>query len=465
MSIRKDIHTQLIEPVPHWLVLTLCWLFAILYGVWILPETVFIRHFCLVVGAILSLYVIYPNRRLLLKKEAAPIWLVVCLILWVSFHLFFIGRDFHGQWEEYTRIWKKIAVSAIFAAGLGIALISKSANLKHSTQYWRIVYFGFLLPAFTYFIKLSITLLGRRYGIEIPAYLVLDSDHMGSRFGVSRAWYLFFCLPAVALGIGMSSKLIKNKAFTLLNSFIYLSATPITLLIFYIENDRLGTFLGFTLILLTLIFVGHSLLKNRFFVSSTIFLLAITLSIFISYQSFKQSIQWHTLLADAKVAVEQVDQNNVWRTLDDNVEMWPINELGERSNNSNYLRISWAIVGIRYLVNNPLGYGLLSLSFGALDREYEKGSKLSWSHSALLDFALGYGIPGLLLLVVATLLAILNARNTIAPWSLIGLCLLPTLLAVLFVKEISSEIFINTFIFLIVLSASVSFKQNTITPP
>lgn len=460
MSIGKDIHAQVIEPVPHWLVLTLCWLFAILYGVWILPETVFIRHFCLVVGAILSLYVIYPNRRLLLKKEAAPIWLVVCLILWVSFHLFFIGRDFPGQWEEYARIWKKIAVSAIFATGLGIALISQSTNLKHSNQYWRIVYFGLLLPSFTYFIKLSVTLLGRRYGIEIPIYLVLDSDHIGSRFGVSRAWYLFFCLPAVAIGIGMLSKLIKDKTVTFLNSFIYLSATPITLLIFYIENDRLGTFFGFSLILLALFFVGLALLKNRTFMSSTFFLLIIGLSVFISFQSFKQSIQWHTLLADAKVAVEQVDQNNSWRTLDSNTEMWPINELGERSNNSNYLRISWAIIGIRHLVNNPLGYGLLSLSFGALDREYAKDSKMSWSHSALLDFALGYGIPGLLLLVVATLLAIFNARNTIAPWSLIGLWLLPILSAVLFVKEISSEVFINAFIFLVVLSASVGLRKR-----
>lgn len=186
----------------------------------------------------------------------------------------------------------------------------------------------------------------------------------------------------------------------------------------------------------------------------------IGLSVFISFQSFKQSIQWHTLLADAKVAVEQVDQNNSWRTLDSNTEMWPINELGERSNNSNYLRISWAIIGIRHLVNNPLGYGLLSLSFGALDREYAKDSKMSWSHSALLDFALGYGIPGLLLLVVATLLAIFNARNTIAPWSLIGLWLLPILSAVLFVKEISSEVFINAFIFLVVLSASVGLRKR-----
>lgn len=84
-----NIDTQGIKPCRHWLALTLCWLFAILYGVWMLPEKVFIRHFCLVTGAILSLYVIYPNRKLLLKKEAAPIWIIALLILWVTFHLFF----------------------------------------------------------------------------------------------------------------------------------------------------------------------------------------------------------------------------------------------------------------------------------------------------------------------------------------------------------------------------------------
>lgn len=460
MSTSGNIPMQTIKPIPHWLVLTLCWLFAILYGVWILPETVFIRHFCLVTGAILSLYVIYPNRRLLLTKEAAPIWLIALLMIWVTFHLFFVGRDFNAQWDEYTRIWKKIAVGTVFAIGLGIALLSQANNQKHTNHYWRIVYLGFLLPAMTYFIKLGATTLGPKYGVEVPIYLMLDPDHMGSRFGISRAWYVFFCLPAVALSIGVLSMHIKNKTCTFSNTFIYLAVIPITLFIFYIENDRLGTFFGFALVVIALIYLGFSLLKNHALLGSIIFLLAISLSTAISFKSYQQNPHWLSLLADAKVAIKKLDTLDNWRYNRSQLKGYPLNELGGTVSISNYERISWALVGSRYALQDPLGYGLLSLSFGALDKERKKDSEMSWSHSAWLDFTLGYGLPGLLLLAAAVLIAWTKSKESQLPWLLIGRWTLPILSAVFLVKEISSEVFISAFIFLIVLVATLGLKAK-----
>ena len=460
MNGSSNTQVQVMKPIPHWLTLTLCCLFAILYGVWILPHTVFIRHFCLVSGAILSLYVIYPNRRLLLKKEAAPIWLIVLLILWVTFHLFFIGQDFQHQFDEYTRIWKKIAVSSVFAIGLGMALTSQTTNQKHTDQYWRIIYLGFLLPAITYFVKLGATTLGHQYGMAIPAYLVLDPDHMGSRLGISRAWYVFFCLPAIALSIGMLALRIKNKRFSSSSGLIYLSCIPISLLIFYIENDRLGTFFGFALVAVAVFYIGFSLLRNRALVGSVIFLFVLAASVMVSYQSFRQNPQWLSLLADTKVAVQQLDQVDNWRYNRYQMKGYPLNEFGNAVSPSNYERISWAIVGARYASEKPLGYGLLSLSFGALDREKVPNSEMSWSHSAWLDFTLGYGIPGLVLLLGAFVLSWRNSRKASSPWFLIGLWALPSLAVVLLVKEISSEVFINAFIFLIVLAATLSINPR-----
>lgn len=54
-------------------------------------------------------------------------------------------------------------------------------------------------------------------------------------------------------------------------------------------------------------------------------------------------------------------------------------------------------------MENPQDCGLLSLSFGAPSKERWPNSEMSWSHSAWLDFTLGYGIPGLMLLLSATL--------------------------------------------------------------
>jgi hypothetical protein len=461
MSSMIQSSTQSIRPAPHGLVLTLCWLFAILYGVWILPETVFIRHFCLVAGAVLGLYVIYPNRRLLLKKEAIPIWLIVLLMLWVTFHLFFIGQDFEKQWDEYTRVWKKIAVGSFFAVGLGFALISQVNNEKHTKQYWKIVYFGFLLPAITYFVKYSATTLGRQYGFEIPIYLILDPDHMGSKFGISRAWYVFFCLPAVALGIGYITMLIKNKQFSLDNSLIYLVCIPLTLLIFYIENDRLGTFLGFILVFLGALAFLISLARNYSLTAVIVTLLTILLSSLVLWGSFKQNNEWRSLAADFKVAV-QVDQYDNWRYNRNKIVGWPINDLGKSVGPSNYQRMAWLVIGSRYIKENPLGYGLLSLSFGELDKQRAPDSEMSWSHSAWLDFTLGYGILGFILLFSSLVFVCGNSSKVRAPWLLIGLWALPVLAAVFLVKEISSEIFINTFTFLIFFAAALSINTKSI---
>ena len=49
---------RVIKPLPTYVVTALSWLFAILFGVWALPHTVFIRHTCMVLGSVLGLYVI-----------------------------------------------------------------------------------------------------------------------------------------------------------------------------------------------------------------------------------------------------------------------------------------------------------------------------------------------------------------------------------------------------------------------
>jgi hypothetical protein len=53
-----------------------------------------------------------------------------------------------------------------------------------------------------------------------------------------------------------------------------------------------------------------------------------------------------------------------------------------------------------------------------------------------------------------------NSRKASSPWFLIGLWALPSLAVVLLVKEISSEVFINAFIFLIVLAATLSINPR-----
>ena len=446
------------KPVTHALVITLCTLFAVLWGVWILPNTVFIRHFCLIAGAVIGFYVIWPRRALLLTKAAIPIWLISLLLVWVTIHLFFIGHDYDRQFEEYTKIWKKIAISVPFALGLGLALGSQLSNSKNTQKYWAIIYLGFLLPMIIYFVKWSATLYLPRYGYSISQFLILSPDHLNNPWAISRAFYVFFCLPALAIALGQIIHSIEVKRFRLISSIVYCLAIPLTLLIFHIERDRLGIAYGLILIMAAIFFGFLPMLKRRqmSWKVGGIVLICLLGSGYIVTKAIQSNPLWKPLIADAKVAV-QVDRFDHWKNRN---KSYPVNELGTIPSDSNYSRIAWAIVGSRLLVDEPLGYGLMSLSFAALGKERWPDSDLSWTHSAWLDFALGYGFLGLLLLAGASLMTWPNSRSLTYPWRTLGCWAIPSACLVMIAKEVSSEAIINALIFLIVLITAIKMVRH-----
>jgi hypothetical protein len=441
----------------------LCSLFAILWGVWALPHTVFIRHFCLIAGALLGLYVIWPKRSLLITKAAMPIWLICLLLLWATTHLFFIGLDYERQLEEYTTIWKKIALCIPFALGLGLALGSQASNSANTKQYWAIIYFGFLFPMAIYFFKWIAAIYLPYYGYAIPQYLILSPDHLNDSWAIPRAFYIFFCLPAFAIALGQMLHGIQTKRFRLISSLVYLLGMPLTLLIFYIEGDRLGIVYALMLMAVA-IFAGFIPLLGRRKISwrvGSLVLISLLVSAYIVTKAIQANPLWKPLIADAKVAV-QVDRFDHWKNRN---KGYPVNEFGQISSDSNYSRIAWAIVGSRLLLEEPLGYGLMSLSFSALGKQRWPDSDLSWTHSAWLDFALGYGFPGLLLLAGAVGLAWRNSRSLRYPWRALACWAIPSACLVMVAKEVSSEVIINALIFLIVLIAAINLGVTYRRPP
>jgi hypothetical protein len=445
------------KPVPHALVLTLCMLFAVLWGVWVLPNTVFIRHFCLIAGACFGLYVIWPRRALLLIREAIPIWLIVFLLVWVTLHLFFIGQDYVRQLEEFTKIWKKIAISVPFALGLGLALGSQLSNPKNTQKYWAIIYLGFLLPMAIYFVKWIAALYLPRYGYTIPQFLILSPDHLNNPWAIPRAFYVFFCLPALAIALGQMIYSIQARQFKLRSSIVYLLAIPLTLLIFHIEVDRLGIAYGLISIVAAIFFGFMPMLRRRqmSWRVGAILLILLLVSGYIATKAIQSNSQWKPLIGDAKIAI-QVDRFDHWKN---RKKGYPVNELGATVSASNYERISWALAGPRLLIDEPLGYGLMSLSFSALGKKKWPDSDLSWTHSAWLDFALGYGFPGLLLLAGAAALAYRNSRCLTYPWRALGCWAIPSASLVMVAKEVSSETIMNALIFLIVLIVAITMVK------
>lgn len=121
-------------------------------------------------------------------------------------------------------------------------------------------------------------------------------------------------------------------------------------------------------------------------------------------------------------------------------------------------------MALRLIRDNPLGYGVMDLSFAYLGRiQWPEAECLHQSHSAWLDFALGYGIPGVLLLLLAAILAWAYSKDAPQPWADIGRWGLGSMMLLLITTEISSEIFVNALIFLIVLTSTLSLRFSQIS--
>ena len=447
----------------HYVTLILCYLFAILYGIWLQPNTVFLRNVCLIGGAILSLPIIYANWRLFLSKKAIPIWLIALLLIWVTFHLFFIGQEHSTQLMEYTKSWKKIAISSVFALGLGLSLgfpvNLEVSNTGWNRRYWQIIYGGFTLPVMLYFFKLGITHFAVLYDFRLSPFLIHSREIFTDPFAIHRSGYVFFVFPALVIAFHQIFQAINQKIIISRGNIIYLAVIILTLLLFFIENDRLGAAFGFAFLGLASISSFKSILRMRSFSSVVLILVIIIGALGTLGVSYRQNAQWQTLLADAKVAVE-VDQYNAWKYSRETHPDLPLNEYGTPASLSNYERIAWATVGARLLSQHPMGYGLMSQSFGRWCRIYWPDSQTSWSHSAWLDFALGYGVLGVALIFLAALLTWVNSKNTTHRWNLIGRWVLGAWVILLFTKELSAEVYINCFIFVLIWGAALTLPKQ-----
>jgi len=392
--------TLSLPQIPSWIVWVQGICFSILYAIWALPETILVRHVCLIVGALASLWVIYQYRKSFFQKKSIPAWLIAALFAWASFHLFFLSNDFAAQYEEYTSIWKRTAIGAVFALGFGIALSSYSRKQdSKENALWTLIYIGLLAPTLIYIVKYVLTNYGVQKGWVVPDYWKLYySSHP---FYIPKTAYVCFCLPTLGIALGQLARNIhQHQPFKWAN-LVYLATIPAVLFVFYGENIKNGVVYSAALLLL---FLGVLVFRNfRHYWAIKLLVLGVVLAIGVLFvaNSLQTNDSWRTFSADAKIA-RDTQTYQQWKY--NGEKGYPNNELGTMVSVTNYERIAWAKEGIKLAMQNPLGYGLIERSFGRLTKINWPDSKLHQSHSGWIDLVLGLGIPGIALILTSLLI-------------------------------------------------------------
>lgn len=248
-------------------------------------------------------------------------------------------------------------------------------------------------------------------------------------------------LPKSLLWSSALLVVISNLAFSARNGIIGLVILIISLslLILWHERKNLGKYgfwwasLGFVC-LTSLVIISNYLLDSR----------------------------WRVFEETAKIAWD-IDANSAW------LERQSLNELPHANvvDVSAYERISWIRAGLRLIHENPLGVGYGRNAFGhALQQHYGKGA--GHSHSGWIDWTVGTGLPGMVLLLGLLIWSIFQGlRYYFIQGQVLGLVL--TLLASGFLSRmvldsINRDHLLFLFFFLLGLVVHLLASGSTPTP-
>jgi hypothetical protein len=257
----------------------------------------------------------------------------------------------------------------------------------------------------------------------------------------------------------IQKNIILNKWLTF-DSVIYFSAIALVMLVFYLEKILNGGLYSFVLILiftlslfLRWIFATKKLQKTIILFLAAIFLLAGDTYLAKNYLIGQRVTNFY---ADLKLVLKP-DEYSQWRNL--NAPL-PVNENGVPANIKYYARLAWAYNGLEMIGNRPLGYGLIEQSFGHIGRIEWPDSGLTQSHSGWIDLTLGVGIPGTLLILLASYLAIINIKANPTIWGKFGFSYLLAILLFWITTELSQKVFFDSLIFAIALVSGLSLNKS-----
>lgn len=337
--------------------------------------------------------------------------------------------------------------------------------------FWAI-YFSFITPALIYSVKYFLTHYGLQVDWDIPAYWRLYPSSPPSPYYLPKTVYICFCLPALAISLGLLGKNIKNQKYLNPTNAIYLVNTLLVTFVFYKENIKNGLILSSFLAIFLIMTIILSFLKSHSYKKLFIILFAIFVVIFFALNSLDLQLFWQNLLADFHISTA-TDQFTQWRY--GNNMVYPLNELGFKPSISFYERVTWFKEGAKLILIVPFGYGLVEQSFGQLAKQVWPDSNLTQAHSGWLDLTLGIGIPGVAIIVsaiIAVLIILINdyqilkysdnsKKTYLSLHSTIFIWILLAYLVMWIISELSQKVFFDTLIFWVATSAGFSINFDS----
>ena len=441
----------LLERALEWICL-FCGFVLVL--IWPLSDTIAARNIALVLGCLASLAWVYLTRPKISLQMALPILFLLAVPVWLWIHYFFLPTDTAAQLYDLKGTWLRVTLAVSMASGLGL-MISKRPKL--------IICIWLAMAA------LALITLGRFLLDAFNSHQwVINDFRFPFKYKSAVVYFLMYpCLLAYATlhyCLLASNITIKEKSAKLSLGLAASALVGICWADFLAAHALNGVlvagFMGMILLIICLI-KGFEASKRRalsyWLLLTAVFVVLLTsLTLFWQYDQ-KYEHKLGNLVGDIQVSI-QINQHPQWKR--DSQYTGPRNpsdDKGRVVNESTYERAAWFVKGVELLRENPLGAGFSHLAFRYFMLQENPNLMLYKTHSGWLDYALGLGLPGILLTWLAMSLigwrsikiVARGARNT--PIALATIWILGGIWILWWPTEVSEREFIEYLFFVIAL--------------
>ena len=425
-----------------------------LLAIWSLTNTIGLRNALLAIGAIIAILLIRQYLKLAPKASTLsflPILLSLAMLIWAITHYAFFTHEPGQQFKELTSTWLRVFEAILIGAAAGLVI----QNHPRRAQF---LWLG-IFCSFAYL-----------FGHYLSAYfqsgqLFMPNYYFTSPFGNK--------INTVLMGGLFISAICGSSATTLLHNqpqyrwpiycFWVLGVCLILFAFTTIIDTRNGVGVGIILLSSWALFIGLSKLlrqirsgKFDWKIGLAIAIPAVLIFLFVQ-QHLSINRGWNHFIDDVSVAIK-IDEVPNWQ--DVKKYGYPQTANGEPVYPNNYERAAWATAGIRSLMQNPLGYGMLEHSLGKVIRQSFPEAMIRSSHSAWIDFGLAFGFPGLLLTLGALLSTIVLALKTQSQNRLVAIWIAADILLTFTIAEVSSKHTIEVLFFCIALLNTMLLKPQ-----
>ena len=425
-----------------------------LLAIWSLTNTIGLRNALLAIGAIIAILLIRQYLKLAPKASTLsflPILLSLAMLIWAITHYALFTHEPGQQFKELTSTWLRVFEAILIGAAAGLVI----QNHPRRAQF---LWLG-IFCSFAYL-----------FGHYLSAYfqsgqLFMPNYYFTSPFGNK--------INTVLMGGLFISAICGSSATTLLHNqpqyrwpiycFWVLGVCLILFAFTTIIDTRNGVGVGIILLSSWALFIGLSKLlrqirsgKFDWKIGLAIAIPAVLIVLFV-HQHLSINRGWNHFIDDVSVAVK-IDEVPNWQ--DVKKYGYPQTANGEPVYPNNYERAAWATAGIRSLMQNPLGYGMLEHSLGKVIRQSFPEAMIRSSHSAWIDFGLAFGFPGLLLTLGALLSTIVLALKTQSQNRLVAIWIAADILLTFTIAEVSSKHTIEVLFFCIALLNTMLLKPQ-----